>query len=387
MPRVLHVNDRRPEALGGTEILMGRMLRLLGAAGWTVATFTEADLPDGRRTPIRYLHNGVACRALRRKLDSFRPSVVHLHNYYHLLSPGILTELAAYRQRTNARIVMTAHDYHLVCPNSGANWFRHGPRLADMNRLTSWRYLISRRWDQRSLAHSLLKLSQHVWHYRARHRAGVLDLVLCTSRSLQALLNRAGIPTIHVQNPNPAVSSHAVERPGGLTLVFAGRIEPNKGLASFLSCLPADFHGHLVVIGEGGDRPNCEEIRRERGLTSRVSFLGRRSHEETIAQLAAAHVAVVPSLSLETYPLVAQEALAVGTNVLVSDHGGMRELVLDAGIGFRFLPNDAQSLTNQVREIEDAHATGTLNAFDAQPFLATRTEDAFLEGLQRAYRP
>lgn len=387
MPRVLHVNDRRPEALGGTEILMARMLQLLRTDGWTVATFTEADLPDGRRTPIRYIHNGVACRALRRKLDSFRPDVVHLHNYYHLLSPGILTELGAYRQRTHARIVMTAHDYHLVCPNSGANWFRHGPRLADVDRLTSWRYLLSRRWDQRSLAHSLLKLSQHVWHYRAHRRTSVLDLVLCTSRSLQALLSRGGIPTVHLQNPNPAVSPLPVHRPGRLTLVFAGRIEPTKGLASFLACLPADFAGDLVVLGEGVDRANCENICRERGLASRVSFLGRRSREDTIAQLAAGHVVVIPSLSLETYPLVGQEALAVGTNVLVSDHGGMRELVLDAGIGYRFRPNDPQSVTKQVREIEAAHATGTLNAFDAQPFLATRTEDAFLDGLQRAYRP
>src|SRR5262245_28126108 len=142
MRRVLHVNDYPGGTFGGAEVLMTRTVELLRSAGWDARTFTQADLPDSRLTALRYLSNAVARRALRKSLDEFSPDVVHLHNYYHVLSPGVLGELGRYKERTGARVVMYAHDYHLVCPNSGANWYRHGEaELADFDRCRAWSYL------------------------------------------------------------------------------------------------------------------------------------------------------------------------------------------------------------------------------------------------------
>src|SRR5437773_212327 len=120
--RILHVNDYPIEDGGGAEVMLARTLRLLRADGADVSLFTVADLPDRRLTVRRYLDNPVARQALAERLRCFRPDVVHLHNYYHVLSPGILVELERYRSQRPLRIVMTAHDYHLVCPNSGGNW-------------------------------------------------------------------------------------------------------------------------------------------------------------------------------------------------------------------------------------------------------------------------
>ena len=386
MRRVLHVNDYPADALGGAEVLMSRTIELLRASGWIVRTFTRADLPDSRLTPLRYIDNRVARRAIRQTLAEYRPDVIHLHNYYHFLSPGILPELARYKQATGARVVMTAHDYHLVCPNSGGNWYWQGPRLTAIDRLGSWWYLVSRRWDYRGPFHGLLKLLQHLWNYRmGRDRRRHIDLVLCTCRFLQAMVARAGLPSTLLPNPNPPVGVHHGGRPTALTLVFAGRVEPEKGLSRFLSVLPADFDGQIVVVGDGSDRAACEAICRARGLVHRVTFLGRRPHLETVGLIAAAHVLLLPSLLFETYPLCIQEAMSVGTNVLVADYGGMREAVLDAGIGFRFDPATISSLAEQLLAIRSAHSAGTLNSFDATPFLAVRTEEAYLAGLERAY--
>jgi glycosyltransferase involved in cell wall biosynthesis len=96
-------------------------------------------------------------------------------------------------------------------------------------------------------------------------------------------------------------------------------------------------------------------------------------------------VLILPSRWDENYPLSLIEALAAGTNLLVADRGGMREIVEDAGIGYRFVPNDAVSLAEQLRAILAAHAAGTLNTFDATNFLAGRNESSYLAGLTRAY--
>jgi glycosyltransferase involved in cell wall biosynthesis len=383
--RVLHVNDRRPDALGGAEVLLSRTCDLLRDSGWDVRTFTEDDLPDSRTSALRYISNRAACAALRQTLADFRPQVVHLHNIYHLLSPAILEELGAYKHRAGARIVMTAHDYHLVCPNSGGNWFQSGPRLAEVDRLQSWKYLLTRRWDHRGLAYSLLKLVQHIWHYRIHDRRTVIDVVICTCRFLRDLVARLGLAAVHVPNPNPSVAVKPAQRPVDLALLFAGRVEPEKGLRRFLEILPADFTGRLQVVGDGSDLPACVAVCRSRGLGERVEFLGRRTHEETIAHIAAAHVVVVPSLLFETYPLVVQEAFTVGTNALVADYGGMREIIMDAGIGYRFHPDHPETLAEPLRLIAEAQIAGTLNAFDPSRFLADRTEAAYLSALSQIY--
>jgi glycosyltransferase involved in cell wall biosynthesis len=387
MRRVLHLNDYPGGTFGGAEVLMVRTVGLLRAAGWDARTFTQADLPDPRLTAVRYLDNRVARQALRRILANFTPDVVHLHNYYHVLSPAILAELERYKRRLTARVVMYAHDFHLVCPNSGATWFRRGElHLADFDRARSWSYLLGRRWDYRGRAYSVLKLLQHLWYYRlGGDRRRAIDLVLCPSRFMQEAMNRSGRPTAHLPYPNPPFESRRADRPAELTLIFAGRIEPEKGLVQFLQMFPADFAGRFLVVGEGVERGAAEDVCRRRGLSDRVEFLGRRTHPETMMLIAGAHVLVLPSRWYENYPLSMLEALAAGTNLLVTDRGGMREIVEDAGAGYRFAPDDPASVAEQLAKITAAHKAGTLNSFDVTGFLTSRNEAAYVDRLLRVY--
>ena len=121
MERVLHINDYPADAGGGAEIVMGRTIAISRRHGFTTGTFTSADLGPAPLTPWRYIDNATARQALADKLTAFRPDVVHLHNFYHVLSPGILAALAEFKRRFPLRVVMTAHDYHLACPNSGGS--------------------------------------------------------------------------------------------------------------------------------------------------------------------------------------------------------------------------------------------------------------------------
>ena len=281
---------------------------------------------------------------------------------------------------------MYAHDYHLVCPNSGALWFTNGePALADFDRTRSWRYLLGRRWDHRGRSYSALKLTQHTLAYRFGDRRKVIDMVLCPSQFMCAAMTHSGRPTEHLPYPNPPFKPRREIRLDQLTLIFAGRIEPEKGLVRFLELLPADFAGRFVVVGDGVDRPVAEELCRQRGLTDRVEFLGRRPHTETMTRIASAHVLVLPSRWYENYPLSMLEALALGTNLLVADRGGMREIVEDAGAGYRFVPDDAKSVAEQLKMITADHVAGTLNAFDVSGFLTSRSEGVYLERLLRVY--
>ena len=94
---------------------------------------------------------------------------------------------------------------------------------------------------------------------------------------------------------------------------------------------------------------------------------------------------VLPSLWVENHPVCLIEALACGTNILVSDLGGMREIVDESGVGFVFEPGDRAGLARIFDRIEQARGDGTLNRFDATAFLEARSESRYLAAVLDAY--
>ena len=383
--RVLHINDYSTS--GGAEVQMAVTVQMLRDAGHDAELFTIDDVPEHARrlTPWRYIDNRHARQALRRTIARFKPEVAHLHNFYHVLSPGILAELRGGPHR----VVITAHDYHLVCPSAGACWFARGdvrPRLADPSRLKSASYLWSRRWDHRSLGHAALKLAQHVWNYQIHQRQRVIQAVICPSRFLEQIMRTAGLPAVFLPNPIAAHASPAAHKRGDrLRMVFAGRVEPEKGLAEFLNLLPHDFAGSMTVIGEGSELHRCRRICQTRSLGDRVAFLGRIPHDEAVDTIASSHVLVLPSLWWENCPMSLLEALASRTNILVSDLGGMKEIVESAGVGQVFAPGDGNSLDLALRKIESEFKAGRLNQFDATSFLDERSAENHLQTLLAIY--
>jgi glycosyltransferase involved in cell wall biosynthesis len=396
--KVLHINDypigsQWAHKQGGAEVLMDRTLRLLRGQGVSTDQFTVLDLPDTRLTPRRYVHNPVACQALAAKLREFNPDIAHLHNFYHVLSPGILRELAQFRAARGRlgkpfRVVMTAHDYHLVCPNSGLSWFRPGSpafHTADVARLTSPAYLSTHCWDPRGWPHSALKCAQHWLNYGLAGRHKVIDLVICPSQFATRLLRRTGQPTIWLPHPGPAVPRARASRPRQLRFVYAGRLVPEKGLAELLDMVPPAFDADWKIVGEGPEKERYLRVLRGKRWQARAQFLGHLSHERTLAAIAASHVLVLPSRWPETYGLTLIEALALGTNILVSNQGAIEELVKAAGAGYVFTLDDAASLRRQLESIQDCLAAGTLNDFDVSKLLRERSEEEYTRRLLAIY--
>ena len=133
---------------------------------------------------------------------------------------------------------------------------------------------------------------------------------------------------------------------GRRVLLFAGRLEPLKGADTLLAAvarLGADARFDDVVtlvIGEdsgdgsaeGGERRRLEAEAGDRGLESRVRFLGAVEHEDLADYYALADICVVPSRT-ETFGLVALEAQALGTPVVATAVGGLMEIVEDGVTG------------------------------------------------------
>ena len=73
--------------------------------------------------PIKTIYSKEARVQLRKVLDDFKPDVCHLNNFNYQLTPSIILEIVKWRKETgrDCKIIFTAHDYQLVCPNHMLN--------------------------------------------------------------------------------------------------------------------------------------------------------------------------------------------------------------------------------------------------------------------------
>jgi len=126
----------------------------------------------------------------------------------------------------------------------------------------------------------------------------------------------------------------------GRVLLFAGRIEPIKGLDLLLQAmthLPNGRTTRLLVVG--GNAGKADEVARlsslvdNLGINNKVDFVGAVAHEEMPLFYNAADICVIPSHH-ESFGLVAVEALASGTPVVASRVGGLASIVRDGETGY-----------------------------------------------------
>jgi glycosyltransferase involved in cell wall biosynthesis len=104
----------------------------------------------------------------------------------------------------------------------------------------------------------------------------------------------------------------------------------------------------LLLVGDGPLRESLTERAHSPGLAGRVRVLGRLSDEELVAAYRAADVAIVPSVSLEGFGLIVPEAAACGTPSIVSDAGGLPEVVRGLDPSLVVPAGDATSLARRI---------------------------------------
>jgi 1,4-alpha-glucan branching enzyme len=152
-------------------------------------------------------------------------------------------------------------------------------------------------------------------------------------------------------------------------IVFAvGRLVHEKGFHLLIEAMPivlSEFpNTRFVIAGQGPEALHLEQYAEELGVADHVTFPGFISDEERDCLYHVAACATFPSL-YEPFGIVALEAMAAGCPVVVTEVGGLREVVRHGRTGVTIYPDDAQSL-----------AWGVLHTLRNPALAATRAEEA-----------
>ncbi|WP_066637844.1 1,4-alpha-glucan branching protein domain-containing protein [Desulfolucanica intricata] len=137
-------------------------------------------------------------------------------------------------------------------------------------------------------------------------------------------------------------------------LLFYGRLVPEKGVQVLLRALPHVLRkfpkARLIVAGKGPYESYLKNLAGELGLNKVVSFPGFVDENTRKELLRQAGIAVFPSL-YEPFGIVALEAMAAGVPIIVSDTGGMSDIVTHGVDGYKVEPGNTEKLAFYIKQL------------------------------------
>ncbi|WP_372423923.1 glycosyltransferase family 4 protein [Salinarimonas chemoclinalis] len=325
----------------------GRRVLCVGGAGAPDPRLAEAGIPvrivapnpppGGRAAALaRVIWNGEAGRAVAETLAQAGPgAIAHVHSWGQEMSGAAFAAIRA----AGAPGVVTLHDFLSVCPNG--TFFDFG-EAAICTRAPLSGACLARACDAKPWPFKLMRVARHAATARlGRPFEACPDAIVLSALHREVIAPHlpAGVRLHRVANPVDVdgCDGDRAPRAADAPFLFVGRLTPEKGAALFARAaatagVPATF------VGDG---PEADAIRAEYPA---ARLLGWQPPARVAALMREARALVFPSLWYETQGLVALEAQAAGTPVVVSDACAAREFVHDGETGLHVPSGDVQAL-------------------------------------------
>lgn len=294
-----------------------------------VVEFRSIPLPVYPEMPIILPHWGFHRKGLA-QIEAFKPDLVHL------LTPGVLAYFGQKWARQHGYPVVASYETDII---RYMHYYGFGAFESRVWGYLTWLFNNCQQTYVPSHDTKRFLESKGICHVEVFDR-GVDTTRFHPSKRTEAIRRQLGV------------------EPGGVLILYVGRLSKEKKLGLLLRCvkkLTCDYPTtQLVVTGEG---PWQRTLKR-RFAHPRITFTGVKRGEDLAAVFASADIFALPS-STETLSLVALEAMASGVPVLAMNAGGVRDIVEHQRTGL--LANTAEEFEAFLRRfIEDASLRSTL---------------------------
>ena len=302
--------------VGGAEVLVAQLCRIQRRNGHQVSvcaysklgTIGEALTEEGFDIYVPgEAHPAITMLRYYRHFRKIRPDVVHCHNPAPTLQAALSARLAGARS-----VISTRHS--LVAPP----------------------------YDKAS------ELKYNVLARACDHIVGICE-VTCKNLRNTPLAQRSKI--VRVYNGVPALQREASTEliSSGFTLLFVGRLARIKDLGTLLQAVAlarASVPGlQLWIVGDGPMRESLEALAKDLGITKEVQFWGQRM--DTAQFFSSADVFVMSSLS-EGLPMSLLQAMSIGVPALLTEVGGMAEVLTSSRSGLLTPVGDWKAMANAI---------------------------------------
>ena len=332
-----------PRVIGGISPHVFYLSKSLAKNGMKVHVVT-CDFPGA---PAHETIDGVEVY----RVDSYKNPSPDFATWVYLMNLNMQKEAAAIAAKLEEKVdVFHAHDWLVATAGIGLKHVFRKPLLVTMHSTEIGRRDGIHTGTEKMIGETEAWLTYEAWK------------VICCSQYMVSHVKWAfGVPDDKlVMVPNgvdmqvydeaaredlkPFRSAFAL--PEEKLVLFVGRLVYEKGAHVLINAIPKileKVNAKFVIVGSGYMKDQLSTIVRSMGLEHKVLFTGFVDEETLLKLQCCANVSVVPSL-FEPFGIVALEAMAAKSPVVVSDTGGLGEIVDHDVTGVKVYPNNTESL-------------------------------------------
>ena len=285
------------------------------------------------------------------RIDSYKNPAPDFATWVYLMNVNMQKEAAAIVNSLDGKVdIFHAHDWLVANAGIGLKHVFRKPLIATMHSTEIGRRNGIHSDYERMIHETEAWLTYEAWR------------VICCSNYMVSHVQWAfGLPQDKLAMIPNGVDTEVYEKfgeeelsqfrskfalPEEKIVLFVGRLVYEKGAHVFVNAIPKVLektNAKFIVVGDGYMKEQLSNLVRGMGLAHKVLFTGFVD-DETLRKLQkCADVSVVPSL-FEPFGIVALEAMAAQSPVVVSDAGGLSEIVEHDVTGIKVYVNNPDSL-------------------------------------------
>jgi len=285
------------------------------------------------------------------RIDSYKNPSPDFATWVYLMNVNMQKEAAALAGKLADEIdVFHAHDWLVATAGIGLKHVFRRPLLVTMHSTEIGRREGTHTDTERMIHETEAWLTYEAWRviccseYMVSHVKWAFGLPADKLVMVPNGVNTQVYADVEKQDLKQFRSGFAL--PEEKIVLFVGRLVYEKGAHVLINAIPkvlGKVDAKFVVVGSGYMKEQLSNIVRSMGLERKVLFAGFVDDETLLKLQKCADVSVVPSL-FEPFGIVALEAMAAKSPVVVADTGGLSEIVEHDVTGVKVYSNNPDSL-------------------------------------------
>lgn len=294
---------------------------------------------------LKTIYSKEAREKLRLVLDDFQPDVCHLNNFNYQLTPSIILEIVKWRKETkhNCKIIFTAHDYQLVCPNHMLN----KPNThQNCEKCLGGHFFncVKGKCIHGSTAKSVIGMMEaEFWKWKGTYK--YIDKIICCSEFLKSKMDTNSLfasKTVAMYNFVDRIGWKETEKKD--YVLYFGRFSGEKGINTLINVCEELPDIQFVFAGTGP----LEEMIVSAPNIKNVGFQKGKALEKLVRE---ARFSIYPSEWYENCPFSVMESQMYGTPVLGANIGGIPELIQVGKTGELFDSGNEKDLKTKIEKL------------------------------------
>lgn len=342
MKKILILHNRYRE-IGGEDIAVQNEIKFLKKFYQVEVLYFENKNNNFIFTALSllFVNNSLSNKEIKKKIVSFQPDLVYVHNTWFMLSLGFLNQI----KKEKIPILFKLHNFRYSCTNT----FRlkkhlNGKNFCQACGKSNYKKSFFNKYYQSSYIKSffvILHSKKFLKILRSNeHKIG--SLTQFQKSNLKSLnVNESNIKII----PNPITFKKDTRKTWSKEVVYAGRISEEKGITELINTFESsDTDDYtLKIIGDG---PLFKELAKNN--YQKTVLLGRLDNETTIKHLRNSSIVITATKLYEGQPTILSEASSLGIPSIFPITGGIKEF-FPKNYKYSFDQFDYENLSEKIK--------------------------------------